>query len=129
MSELVTKKITLEDIIARKDEIRDSKNKTIKLYVKSFDGYVVAQMPDRKLIADSAACDTEIESNVHLVYNCIVEPDLRDKEAQKAFGVYTPKELLQTIFNDGEISFMAKTIIEVAGFKEGNVRLVDDIKN
>lgn len=129
MSETITKKVTLEDIIKRKDELQKSKNKTVKIYIESLDGYVVANKPDRALIADAHDMDNAIESNIHLVTNCIVEPNLKDKEAQEVFGAYTPKEFLQAILNDGEISYIAEELIEQAGYKKGNVRLVQDIKN
>lgn len=126
---MVTKKVTLEDLIKRKDELQENKKKTVKIYVESLDGYIVANKPDRALIADAQELDNNIESNIHLVTYCVVEPNLKDKEAQETFGVHTPKELLQSIFNDGEISNMADELLRQAGFKEGNVKLVKDLKN
>lgn len=129
MSELVTKKVTLEDLIARKEEIQANKNKTVKMYIKSLDGYVVMQKPDRKLIADAMEADNGIESNIHLVYNTMVEPNLKDKDTQKAFGVHTPKELLQSILSDGEIGFIAESLMDEAGYKKGSVKVIEEIKN
>lgn len=129
MGDKIVKKLTLEDIIAKKDQIRDNRAKNVEIYVKSLDGSIVAQLPDRALVADCMEFDDDMESNVHLVYNCIVEPNLKDKEAQTAFGVHTPKELLQAIISDGEIGYIAEKLMEVAGYDKGNVRLVNEIKN
>lgn len=129
MSELVTNKVTIEDLIARKDEIQASKRKSVKMYVESLDGYVVLSMPDRRLIADSMDFDNGIESNVHLVSNSMVEPNLKDDKLQEAFNVHTPKELLQTIIGDGEVGFIAEELMNVAGYKKSNVKVIEEIKN
>lgn len=129
LSTAEVKKITLADIIARKEQIKEGRNKTAKIFVKSLDGYIVAEKPDRTLIADSLDFENGVESNIHLAYNCIIEPNLKDKEAQEAFGVHTPKEFLQVILSDGEISFIAEKLIELAGYKKDNIRLIEDIKN
>lgn len=125
----MAKKVTLEQLIKQKDKLQGNKKEAINVYVESLEGYVVLNKPDRQLIADAQAMDNAFESNIHLVTYCLVEPDLKDKEAQKAFGVITPKELLQEILNDGEISNLAEELVEQAGFKKGNVRLVKDLKN
>lgn len=125
----MSNKITIEDIIAKKDEIKKVKNKVIKLYIKSLGGYVELAMPDRKLIADSLNFDNGIESDIHLVSNSMISPDLKDKEAQKAFGVLTPKELLTEIFLDGEVGVMAGEIMKFAGYDNNAVKVLsDDIK-
>lgn len=129
MSETITKKVTLEDLIKRKEEIQSSRNKSVKVYIKSLDGYVVLATPDRKLVADSLECTTSMESNVHLIYNSMIEPNLKDKDTQKAFNVHTPKELLQAILSDGEIGFMAEELMNVSGYDRKGVKLVQEIKN
>lgn len=124
------KKITITDVIARKDEIKDKQKGVVKLYVKSLDGYVTLTKPNKSLYADSIEGNTPIEANIHLVYNSMIEPNLKDKEAQKAFGVHTPKDLLQMIFSVGEIATMSERLAEAAGFGGNAVRVItDDIKN
>lgn len=124
------KKLTIEDIIAKKDQIQDDKKKTIKIHVNSLGGYVTLEKPDRKLIADSLQKETGLDSNIHVVYNTMIEPDLKDKEAQKAFGVLTPKELLTAILSDGEVSVIAEKLMEVAGYSQNAIRVItDEVKN
>lgn len=124
------KKLTIEDIIAKKDQIQDDKKKTVKIHVNSLGGYVTLAKPDRKLIADSLQKETGLDSNIHVVYNTMIEPDLKDKEAQKAFGVLTPKELLTAILSDGEVSMIAEKLMEVAGYSQKAIRVItDEVKN
>lgn len=124
------KQITLEDIIAKKDAIKEDKVKKVKIFVESLDGYVTMKKPGRKLIADSLEKENGIESNIHVVYNSMVEPNLKDLEAQKAFGVHTPKDLLVEILNDGEISLIAEQLMNASGYSKNTVRVVtDEVKN
>lgn len=124
------KKVTLEDIIARKDQIINNRKGVVKLYVKSLDGYITLAKPTKALFADSYEKEDGIESNIHLVYNSVIEPDLKNKEAQKAFGVHTPKELLQSLLSVGEIATIADQLAEASGFGGNAVRkITDDIKN
>ena len=129
MSKDKMKKLTLADIIAKKEQILDSKKKVGNIFIKSLDGYIVAEKPDRALIADAQEMENGMESNVHIVYNCIVEPNLKDKDIQKEFGVHTPKELLQVIMNDGEIGDVAAELMKLAGYGNTGVELVKDLKN
>lgn len=123
-------KLTIEDLITRKDEIKKNKSKQIEIYVESLGGYVVMEQPDRKLITDSLTKETGISANIHLVYNTMVEPNLKDKDGQKAFGVLTPKEMLTAIFKDGEISMIADTLMEVTGYSKNAIRVMtDEVKN
>lgn len=122
-------KLTLADIVKKKEQILDSKKKIGNIYVPSLGGYIVVEKPDRELLADAQDFDNGMESNVHLVYNCIVEPDLKDKKTQEEFGTHTPKELVQVLMNDGEIGEIAKQLMTLAGYGETGVKLVEDIKN
>lgn len=123
------KKLTLADIIAKKEQILDSRKSIGKIFIPSLDGYIVVQKPDRALLADAQEIKNGMDSNVHIVYNCVVEPDLKDKDTQKEFGVHTPKELLQVIMNDGEIGDVAASLMTLAGYGDTGVELIKDIKN
>lgn len=129
MSKESMKKLTLADIISKKEQILDSKKKIGKIFIKSLDGYIVVEKPDKALMADSQEFDNPVDSNIHVVSHCIIEPNLKDKETQKKFGVYTPKELLETIMEDGEIGTIAEKLLDMAGYGNNGVKLVKDLKN
>lgn len=129
MSKESIKKLTLADIISKKDQIMDGKKKIGNVLIPSLGGYIVVEKPDRELIADANEITGGMESNVHLVYNCIVDPNLKDKETIDAFGVHTPKELVQVLLNDGEISDVADALMKLAGYGDTGIKLVTDLKN
>ena len=123
------KKLTLADIISKREQIFDSKKKVGKIFVPSLGGYIVVEKPDRALVADAQNYDNGMESNVHLVTQCVVEPNLKDKQAMAEFGVHTPKEFLQAILEDGEIGTIAEKLLDMAGYGDNGVKLVKDLKN
>lgn len=127
MSKETMTKLTLKDLIAKKEQVLNSKKKTRNLYIKSLDGIITIEKPSVETIIDASKIDDGVESDKYLVYNCIVEPNLRDKELQKAYGCVEPSDILK-IFEDGEISAIAKECMNLAGYS-GSVSVVDDIKN
>lgn len=56
----------------------------------------------------------------------MVEPDLKNKDLQKHFGVATPKDLLEKLFLPGEIVDLADTVRTLSGYDE---ETDDDVKN
>ncbi|SKA99337.1 Phage XkdN-like tail assembly chaperone protein, TAC [Caloramator quimbayensis] len=121
------KKLTLKDLIAKKEQILNNKVKTMDLYVKSLDAVITIQKPDIDTIIDASKIDNPSESDRYLVYNCVIQPNLKDKELQEAYGCVEPIEILK-IFEDGEISSIALKCMELAGYRN-SVSVVEDIKN
>lgn len=66
------------------------------------------------------------QANVLLALETIIEPDLKNEELQKHFGCRTPKDLLEKLFNGGEISRIADTATDLSGFGKGSD---EEIKN
>lgn len=127
MSKEKMTKLTLKDLISKKEQVLSGKKKTRNLYIKSLDGIITIEKPSIETVIDASKIDSGMESDKYLVYNCIIEPNLRDKELQKEYGCVEPTDILK-IFNDGEISSIAKECMNLAGYS-GSVSVVDDIKN
>lgn len=127
-------KITLKSLLDKKEQILNSKKtrKKAELYVKSLDGTITVTAPDRAIITDSAEMGDNdgIMGDIYVVYQCVTEPALKSKELQDAFECVEPMEIVEKIFLPGEISAIAKELLELAGYDEDGVRNVtDDIKN
>lgn len=127
MSKEKMTKLTLKDLISKKEQVLSGKKKTRNLYIKSLDGIITIEKPSLETVVDASKIDSGMESDKYLVYHCIVEPNLKDKELQKAYGCVEPTEILK-IFEDGEISSIAKECMNLAGYN-GSVSVVEDIKN
>lgn len=66
------------------------------------------------------------DANVLVATEGMVEPNLKNKELQKHFGVATPKDLAEKLFLGGEIVDLADTVRSLSGYSE---ETDDDVKN
>ena len=120
-------KITLKDLLQRKEAIRSKRtNETKSLYIRSLDGVITIQKPDRTLCLDAIGMDQE--GDAYMVYNCVTEPNLKDPDLQQEYGCVTPMEIVEKLFEPGEIANIAKESVELAGYGD-SVTAVDEIKN
>lgn len=120
------KKITLEALIAKKEQALSAKakKKTADLYVKSLDGIITIQAPDAKLMRDIMEME---DGNEYLVYQCCIDPPLKNAALQEGEGV--PHEVVYKLFDPGEIAAISMKCAELVGYGDNSVRLVDEIKN
>lgn len=66
------------------------------------------------------------KANTLIAAEGIVEPDMKNEEIQKHFGCSTPKDLVEKLFNGGEISKIADVITDLSGYgKESD----EEVKN
>ena len=66
--------------------------------------------------------------DAYIVYSCVKEPCLKSKELQEAFGCIDPMEIVEKIFEPGEIPMIAVECLKLAGYIDG-VKAVDELKN
>lgn len=119
-------KLTLDELIRRKEQVLASKAKpvTAQMYIPSLDGTVILKAADSGIIEDVGDMSAN-EGNIHTVYNCVTEPNLKDRELQKAYGCNEPTDIVEKLFNAGEIGTLAQKAVELAGF-DGKTK---EIKN
>lgn len=122
-------KLTLDELIRRKAQMLEAKkkSKTEELYIKSLDGTITIKQLDRASISDAQGMDSVEEADAYFVLQSVVEPNLKD--LAKEYGCDDPTEIIDIIFEPGEVSAIAKCGLELAGFKDGAVKPVSGIKN
>ncbi|WMJ80992.1 phage portal protein [Clostridium sp. MB40-C1] len=128
MGKKAVTKLTIAELIKRKEQLSNRKNEHRELYIKSLDRKITIQKPDRSIILESYGMQ-EGEGNKFLVYECVTEPNLKDSELQKAFDVKVPTDIVDEIFDPGVVDTISKEIVIFAGYEEGAVSLVNDVKN
>lgn len=120
-------KITIKDLLQKKEAINSKRaHETKGLYIKSLDGIITIQKPDRTLCLDALGMDQE--GDAYMVYNCVIEPNLKDPELQQEYGCVIPMEIVEQLFEPGEIAGIAKECVALAGYGD-SVTVVDDLKN
>ena len=120
-------KITLQELVRRKEQMLEAKKvpKTRELYVKSLDGTITIEGATAALAKDAQ----ELENgDAYLVYECVKEPCLKAKELQTAFGCVEPMEIVEKLFDPGEIPQISVECLRLSGYIDG-VRAVEDTKN
>ena len=120
-------KITLQELIRRKEQMLESKAKpkTGTLYIKSLDGTITIEGPTASLAKESQDMEN---GDAYIVYSCVVDPCLKSKELQEAFGCADPMEIVDMVFEPGEIPLIAVECLKLAGYIDG-VKAVDELKN
>ena len=100
--------------------------KKARIYVKSLDGEIIIKAPTKSLATEAA--EMENDGDAHLVYECVAEPDLHSKELQDAYGCTYPEEIVEKLFDAGEITPIAMECMKLAGYVD-SVKLVEEVKN
>jgi len=118
------KKLTLTDLIEKKEQYQVKTGAKKDLYLDQLDATVTIIQPDRSTVLDSF----ESESDEYMVYNIVIDPNLKDAELQKAYGCAEPMDIVTKIFDPGTVVGIAKAGLKLAGF-ESNVTVVEDLKN
>lgn len=124
-------KITLAELMARKEQMLASKktSKTKELYVASLDGTITITEPSREVIMEASQFEDN-KGDVYTVYQCVTEPNLKDRELQKAFECVEPMEIVEKVFSAGEITNIALKCIELAGYGQDSIKeIIKDTKN
>lgn len=120
-------KITLDTLLARKEQAKEDKNKRNRreLYIPSLGGTITIKPPTRATISEAKDTDDDTLADRYLVYECVVEPDLKDKRLQDAYGCAEPDEIVDRVFELGEIGKIAMECMDMAGFNNS----VEAVKN
>ena len=128
----MSKNITIKDLLARKEQLKNKKPERVTLFVESLDGNITIEQPTGEFCIETqemAQLEGSAKADIHAVYNCMVEPNLKDPQLQKEFGCATGHELVELLFKPGEIQAISGYCLEVAGYGNGLKKVTDDLKN
>ena len=119
--------ITLKELIRRKQQMLEAKQKpkTKQLSINSLDGIITVEGPTSALAKDSQELE---DGDKFMVYQCVIEPNLKSKELQDAFDCVEPMEIVEKLFDPGEIPQISVECLRLSGYIDG-VKAVEDIKN
>lgn len=127
------KVLSLAELIKEKAKYKlGEETKTAELKVERLDAIVTIEIPDTQLCMDALNAkddDTGAKADDYLVYTIMQEPNLKDKELQKAYECVEPTDILEMIFTRGEIADISAFALDAAGFKRGTVKAVETLKN
>lgn len=124
MTKQEKKKLTLTELIKEKEKYQVKSGVKKDLYLDQLDATITILQPERSVVMDAI----ESQSDEYMVYDIVIEPNLKDAELQKAYGCVEPIDIVSKIFNPGTIKGIAQEGLKLAGY-ESNVKAVEDLKN
>ena len=124
MTKKEKKKLSLTDLIKEKEKYQVKSGVKKDLYLDQLDATITILQPERSVVMDAI----ESQSDEYMVYDIVVEPNLKDVELQKAYGCVEPIDIVSKIFNPGTIKGIAQAGLKLAGY-DSNVKAVEDLKN
>lgn len=117
--------ISIAELIEKKEAIEASKK--AKYDIETSAGTMTVKLPSRAFILEAMGVE---DSDSYLIVNSVVEPDLKDSKLLKAYGCMEPTDIVDKIFEAGEVGAISTTILRLAGNKR-NIRteVHEEVKN
>lgn len=137
MSKESQKRLTLSDIVAKKQAREKEANKTQELHIGSYDMDILVKKLDDELFAylNEKYKDDDMGLINRIVYECVVDPKLKDEKTQEMLGIKCEPnkiidETVKTIFPSiNERGGIATEILNFSDLAKGGVSVVEHIKN
>lgn len=129
---MTVQKLTVTSLLKDKEKFQVKENITEELYLNRLDASITIKKPERSLCLEAFEMTNDNNqmknADPFVVYNIVVEPNLKDPQLQKEFGCVEPTDIVSKIFESGEIASIAIFGFKLAGYDNG-VDKVTDIKN
>lgn len=129
----MAKKLTISDLLAQKEQLKNKQQRRQMLYIESLDAEITIQEPSRAIALEGIGMaqdpSTSDKADVYIVYHCVVEPNLKDAELQKSFGCVEPTDIVEMIFRPGEIAAISGHVLQLAGYGNGVSKADEELKN
>ena len=117
--------VSVKELIEQKELLTERKKALFD--IKTSVGVITVKKPSRALAAETI--DME-DGDSYIVMECTVEPNLKDPGLLKAFDCLEPTDLPEKIFESGEVTAIARKIMEHAHYRKDVVSEVHEtVKN
>lgn len=124
----LTKKLTTAEILGRRDDFRKRNGLTRELYIPELGYSVSFRKPTSEECRISFGMDDDV-SDIYMLSECMVEPNLKDPELLKEFGcIDSPLDIVEKIFSAGEIYNIALAIMKFTGYTS-QYDTIEELKN
>lgn len=123
----------IENLIHNAEKIKnkqDVKRTQKKVLIKRFlelgidEPYVIFEKPTTPQIL----AIQEHKKEIYAISECMITPNMKDTELQKAFGVNNAEALVKKLFTEEELQDMSSILGEMITTRE-KAQIIDDIKN
>lgn len=129
---MAVKKLTVTDLLKEKEKFQIKNDTKEELFIQRLGASITIRKPERVLCLEAFQMvndeNLKDKADPFIVYNTVVEPNLKDSKLHSEFGCAEPMDIVEKIFEAGEITSIAQAALELAGYKKG-VGKVADLKN
>ena len=118
---------SIKELIEKKEALEAKKRQTFELETSI--GTIVAKKISRTLFMEAIDMENG-EGDRYLIVNAVIEPKLTDAQLLQAYNCAEPTDIVDKLFDPGEIPAIARAIMDCAGFgKKISHSLHEEIKN
>ncbi|MFD1957324.1 hypothetical protein ACFSL6_24950 [Paenibacillus thailandensis] len=121
-------KLTLNDIIAKKLEVKNKRNKKMEYYIEALEGEVTVTVPEDEyilktidMIKDGEDMVTVAEAYEYLIYNSV--DIFRNVELHKAYEIEIGQDIVKELLTIGERLDLGSEIISLSGLDQVQERV------
>lgn len=119
--------VSVADLIKRK-EAREASKKA-RYDIKTSMGVFTIRKPSRAIFIESRDMENG-DGDRYVILNSVVEPNLKDAKLQEVYECTEPTDIIDKLFDPGEVVSIAKAIMEVCGYgKDIPKKVHEDLKN
>ena len=120
--------VSIQELIEQKEKIQAAKKQQYDLETSI--GTVTIKVPTRSFVAEASKLEDGGESDKYLLLNTIVSPNLKDTNLQQAYGCAEPTDIVDALFEPGEIAAISRKVMKCAGYgKEIKAEIHEEAKN
>ncbi|MCI1750931.1 MAG: hypothetical protein LKI17_06375 [Megasphaera cerevisiae] len=118
--------VSIQDLIKQKEAILARKTETFDFTTSI--GTIVVKKPTKAFVAE--VLNLTEGADAYAILNSVIEPDLKSAELQKAYGCAEPTDIVEALFDAGEIPAIGTKIVQCAGYGVPiEAKVHDDVKN
>lgn len=127
------KKLTFDDMLARKLQREKDKMRIMSIYIPSMDGELVFNsLPEYKLLeimdgVEYGGLIISFEKSKELIYTSC--KDLQNPELHKMLEIVDPIDVISTLFTIDEVNNIGAELLKFNGIGQSENKIIASIKN
>ena len=127
------KKLTFDDMLARKLQREKDKMRIMSIYIPSMDGELVFNsLPEYKLLeimdgVEDGGLIISFEKSEELIYTSC--KDLQNPELHKMLEIVDPIDVISTLFTIDEVNNIGAELLKFNGIGQSENKIIASIKN
>lgn len=119
--------VSIKDLISKKESITAGRKQTYDLETSI--GTITVKKPSQAFVLEARGM--EGSGDQYMILNMTISPNLKDSSLQTAYGCTEPTDIVDKLFDAGEVSRVARAIMACAGYSADDIerKVHEEVKN